>query len=104
MIFQAIYYYYFRSWLPINIIGIVGATIIYIFVALTPESPKFLYATQQFEQARASLQVIQKINQKPGALIGKGGISNTTFDTENALSKQKEEESEDASLLKPEDS
>ena len=79
MIFQSVIYYYGRSWLPIHIIGVVGAFVVMGAVWLIPESPKWLYANNRFDEARAVFKQIAKFNR---ATLTDSDIDNIVFDIE----------------------
>ena len=67
--FVAIYtvlYYWFISkyWIPINVFGGVLTVVSMIGVWFLPESPKFLLTMRRYDDARASINVITRINKK----------------------------------------
>lgn len=72
-----------KNWFPLQAIYFV-AGIIAMFTAIfvLPESPKFLYSKQKFDQARASLNYIAKIN-------GKKPLKIFLFDNEIESEEQK---------------
>lgn len=79
MIFQAILYGIWRSWLPVHFFGLMYTA---LFVALAfklPESPKFLYATSRFDEAR---EVLAAIAWENGSLMKKDEVRAIVFDKE----------------------
>lgn len=52
-----------KNWFPLQAIYFAGGIVVLIVAALFfPESPKFLYSKQKFEEARASLAYIARFN------------------------------------------
>lgn len=82
MIYQAIYYSVNKSWLPLHILGIIGAIIIICFVCLLPESPKYLYANYKFHECRQELKKIAKVN---NSSMSPSMIDGIVFDTETKV-------------------
>ena len=52
-----------KNWFPLQLIYFIGGIItMLVTFALLPESPKFLYAKQKYEEARKSLEYIASFN------------------------------------------
>ena len=63
MVFEAIFYYFSRSWVPVQTVGLVGCALTVASLAiLVPESPKYWYARRDFDKARKSLKRVGKFN------------------------------------------
>jgi hypothetical protein len=64
-IYTVIYYWFISSyWIPIQVFGGVLSAISIIGVALLPESPKFLVTKKRYDEARAAINVIARVNKK----------------------------------------
>ena len=62
MFFQTTMYYYFRHWIYIHFIGISGIIITFYFLLKIPESPKYLFVNNRFDEATDLLMKIAKYN------------------------------------------
>ena len=62
MLFQAIYYWILPDWLYLHIFGIAAAFVILLLILTIPESPKYLYANQKYNETRQVLKIIAKHN------------------------------------------
>lgn len=77
-----------RNWFPLQMIYFVGGIItLIVAVIVLPESPKYLYSKQRFEEARESLVHIAKMNgkkpsSKPESDTDKYYVTSYIFDTE----------------------
>lgn len=79
LLFEAIYYYYFRDWEPLFMFFIFFYVMVVLAVLQLPESPKYLYAKKKFDEARLSLQTIAYHNKgAEGAKL----VESITFDLE----------------------
>ena len=64
MIFQTVYYIFWKNWVYIHIIGIAGAILIILIILTIPESPKFYYANKRFNETRKVLKFVGKWNKR----------------------------------------
>lgn len=77
-----------RNWFPLQLIYFIGGIItLFVAVLILPESPKYLYSKQRFEEARDSLRYIATINGKKASSknekdTNKYYVTNYIFDTE----------------------
>lgn len=78
MIFQTIYYSFSRNWLPLHIFGVFVTGVLLIVDLMIPESPKYLYATKRFNDARHALMLVARFNRVQHA----DKLSQINFDTE----------------------
>lgn len=62
MFWQAIYWYFNPNWKPVHIFGLIYSVVIISFLVTLPESPKWLYASRRYDQARKSLAIVAKRN------------------------------------------
>jgi len=51
-----------KNWFPLQMIYFIGGILTLITALFLPESPKYLYTQQRFEEARKSLNYIAKVN------------------------------------------
>lgn len=81
MILQSIYYYYCRDWYYVHLFGVCGAFVAIAMVSIVPESPKFMYANNRFNEAREILKTVARWNKSK---MSAKEIDLIVFDTENA--------------------
>ena len=62
LFFQAVYYLFVPDWFYVHAVGIAGAVVVVGFVAVIPESPKYMYANRRFDETKEILKVIAKKN------------------------------------------
>lgn len=62
--FQACIYAITPNWVPVHMFGFLGGNVLTVLLLFIPESPKFFYSHGRFDEARASLAKIAKINGK----------------------------------------
>lgn len=64
-VYTVLYYWFIsKEWLPINIFagGLTALSMVGVF--FLPESPKFLLTMKRYDDARAAINVITRINKK----------------------------------------
>jgi hypothetical protein len=62
-IYTVIYYWFISNWwIPIQVFGGVLTAISMVGVYFLPESPKFLITMRRYDEARAAINVIARVN------------------------------------------